>query len=105
MNDKTEEPIALRIDYRKINPKCYICDGPSTVIRITQATDGELYVSTLCDEHAKGEQEHVDAEGDLENVPGTGTFINFELYDKLLDTGAMDELREVMASATAKGGG
>lgn len=92
--------VALRIDYKKINPKCYICGGKSTVVRFTQATDGEIYVSALCDEHTKGEQQHLVDDGELQPVEGTGTFINTVLYEKLEGSSAMEELREVMEEAT-----
>lgn len=101
-NTNKNDPVALRVDYRKIDSKCYICAAPSTVIRFTQATDGEVYISSLCSEHAIGEQEHIEEEGELEAVPGTGTFVNFTLYDKLQSAAGMQELRDVIDEATSK---
>ncbi len=92
MSDVPETVIALRVDYRKINPKCYVCGGESKVVRCTQATDGEVYISTLCEKHARGEQEHLVTDGEMENVEGTGTFVNMAFCEKLAESGAIEEL-------------
>ena len=49
----------VRADYRLINPTCERCSEDSTVIAIRVAVDGEMFISTMCDEHAKGEVEHI----------------------------------------------
>ena len=49
----------VRADYRLINPTCERCEEDSTVIAIRVAADGEMFVSTMCDEHAKGAVDHI----------------------------------------------
>ena len=49
----------VRADYRLINPMCERCRKDSAVIAIRVAVDGEMFVSTMCDEHAKGEVDHI----------------------------------------------
>jgi hypothetical protein len=97
------EPTPLRIDYRKINLKCSVCSEPATVIRFTQATDGEVYVASLCADDAGGEQKQIVEEGVLHRVEDTGTFINQDLYDKLQNLDAMDEIRGALEND--EGGG
>ena len=100
IENQPDEPEVARVDYRRINPKCYVCDGSSTVVRITAATDGELYVSTLCEQHAVGEQKYLAEKHGMECIPGTGTFVNVELYESLAP--AMDALLEGVVERSAK---
>lgn len=100
----SEEPMPLRVDYRKITPTCYVCDAPSTIVRFTQATDGEVYVSTLCATHAAGEQQHIMDEGVLQPVEGTGTFINIDLYEQLEALDGVEELRDAMRNIESSEG-
>ena len=57
------ESKAWRVDYRKLNPSCKYCGEDSTTISVTTTTAGDVLVSTLCDEHAKGEKEHCKEKG------------------------------------------
>ena len=53
-----EETKVYRLDYRRLNRVCTYCTKPSTVIKVITTTGGDILVGTLCDLHAKGEQEH-----------------------------------------------
>ena len=91
-------PTPLRIDYRKINPECSMCGKPATVVRFTQAVDGEVYVASMCADDAGGEQKQIVEEGVLHRVEDTETFINQDLYDKLQNLDAMDEIRDALGN-------
>jgi hypothetical protein len=90
----TDQVTPLRIDYHKINPHCYVCGEDSEVVRITAGSDGELYVATLCEKHARGEQEHIHNEHeDLQLVVGTGTFVNMaanSIFNKVFEEAEED---------------
>lgn len=53
-----EETKVYRLDYRNLNRVCTYCTKPSTVIKVITTTTGDILVGTLCELHAKGEQEH-----------------------------------------------
>jgi superfamily II helicase len=45
----------LRVQYQKLSPRCLYCESKVTIVRVTLAPSGELYMATLCEECAKGE--------------------------------------------------
>lgn len=58
----------LSVHYKKLNRKCAYehlgkCDGEVSIIRISVGTDGQLYVSTMCNRHAEGEKRSIIADG------------------------------------------
>jgi len=87
---------ALRIDFRTISYKCHVCEQPAVVMRIVQAMDGEVYTETSCTEHAQEEQREIIDEGVLQQVEDTTTYINQDLYDKLQNLDAMDEIQDAI---------
>ncbi len=79
-----KEPEAFRVDYCKINPECYVCKEPGTVMRCTMGTDGNSYFSTMCEEHARGEQKYIVENDGMEPLPSApATFFNVRLIDKM----------------------
>ena len=96
--NSSEEIKMLRVDYRRINPKCARCPAAPVVIRIEQGTDGEVYVSTWCEEHAREDQQRTADKG-LTNISGTGTFINYALYERMLESGGIGALQEAIEHA------
>lgn len=86
----------LRVDFRKLAVSCYRCSRPSRYIRVMQASDGEVYISTLCTTHIDDDIENVAAEPGVEKVEGRTTFINMKLYRAMEGTGAIASLQEAV---------
>ena len=85
------ESKAFQIKYLKLNPVCAYknkddwCDGKVEIIRVTQMTDGEILVSTMCERHSILEKETAKANGfepngmtSIEGMVSDGSLINKE---------------------------
>jgi hypothetical protein len=74
----------LRVQYQQLSPKCLYCEGPVTIVRVTLAPSGELYMATLCKPCAKGEMSVEVLRHGLSHLGG-GTFAATEFDWKVVE--------------------
>lgn len=63
----------MRVEYRTISDRCLRCGERPSVVRITQAPSGELYVGSLCEKCATREKAYALEQG-MDELPG-GTLV------------------------------
>lgn len=81
-----------RVDYRRLNPACYICSGQATIIAISSTTTGDVLVRTLCDAHARGEQDHCKGQGMV--FAGSTRVVNMWSNATMMDSAVLKEMSE-----------
>lgn len=81
--ERHEGPLACSADYFHLADRCNYCEAKPEIVRVTLTWEGDVLVSTLCLEHAKGEARHgAEQEGFVCVAPGS-KFLNPGVYGEI----------------------